>query len=171
MSACTKKSTEILKEINNKGFSFGRFDPNNELFESILNTNQPDEKILNFFKKEFENLGFEIREIAGVYEDITEGMSHKLHTHLIPAEFQVVVWVPMQSNYLGREFVYGTREKLKEYHGLFGEMCFMKCNDLQFIHGVNPLKSEQLFRTLLLHVNLLFSDGRHMTVDCDLKDY
>lgn len=170
MSACTKKSIEILKKINEEGFVFVGFETNDSIYDSILNTDTPNKKILDFFKEKIEKFGVEVRKIEGVYEDISEGMSHKLHTHLIPAEFQVVVWVPTEA-YLGRDFLYGTREEIKKHHGLFGEMCLMKCNDLKFIHGVSPMETKCLFRTLLLHVNLVFSDGRHMTVDCDLKDY
>ncbi len=172
MSVSTKKSSEIINRVNNEGFVFLNFKPEKDLFEFILNSESPSDEryIYRFFINELDKLGITVSSIAGVYEDINKGMSHKLHTHLIPAEFQLVVWVP-SGEYKGRDFIYGTKENIKRHHGKYGEMCLMKCNDLNFVHGVDPMESNTNFRTLLLHINITAFDGRHMTVDTDLQDY
>lgn len=156
----------IKTKIDEEGFVFLRFFPEVDIYRAILRSSSPENEksILEFFKEQLELHGLKVNKIQGVYEDIHQGMSHELHTHLIPTEYQVVIWVPEDFGYEGRAFVYGKLGELKKHYGQWGEMVIMKTNDLDFVHGVEPLKSKGKFRTLLLHINPLFSDGRHITV-------
>jgi hypothetical protein len=133
------------------------------IINEILSTNEPTPRLKEYYTQSLKNLGLEIRNIEQVYEDIYIGGYHELHTHLIPADFQVVVWAIPES-FEGRDFVYGTKKKLRSYHPKNGDMCLMKTNDLRFVHGVQPLTSGSMVRTMLINVNPTTELGEHLTV-------
>ena len=161
-----ERMMKLKEKINEEGFVFSKFEPNLDIYNEILNTEEPNDKIKNFFRKAIGNFGIIPGNLHTVYEDITLGLFHELHTHLIQADFQVVVWAP-QDNYEGRAYVYGTRGNLKKFYPKYGDMVFMKTNDLNFIHGVEPLENDTLVRTMLLSVNYTGTDGKHLTVSAD----
>jgi hypothetical protein len=154
----------IQEIIENKGFYFDSFDPRLDLYHRIMHTSEPDLFIENFFSNYLLKKKFNFKKLHLVYEDIKLGQYHELHTHLIPANYQAVIWAP-QDNYKGRAFIFGTKNNLNKFYPKFGDICFMKTNDLNFIHGVEPLLNDTLVRTLLISINYLGSNGEHLTVD------
>lgn len=77
---------------------------------------------------------------------IKKGEGIGIHLHVIPGSFQVVIWVP-EYEYEGREFIYGNPKDLKRFQPSIGMMCFMKPNDVNFVHGVSVLKSDRPVKT------------------------
>ena len=157
---------KIKKEIDSKGFYFSNFPKDKDIYTTILNTLEPNDKIENFFTKVIEDHGFCFDKLHLVYEDITLGLYHETHTHLTPSDYQAVVWVPKDS-YEGRAFLYGSKQDLKKHYPEFGDICFMKTNDLNFIHGVEPLETDTLVRTLLISINYRGKHGEHVTVSSE----
>jgi hypothetical protein len=157
----------IINDINKDGFIFKKFMPNDYIYQCIINSKDPNEfwEIDHFFIEEFKKLGLEVDNVLSVYEDIKLGQSHVMHTHLIPADCQIVVWVPF-TEYEGRAYLYGTKEEIKKFYPQFGDMVLMKTNDLNFIHGVEPLLNDTIVRTILFSVNFKGESGaQHITVD------
>lgn len=153
----------IQQLINENGFYFDYFNPDLNIYHRIMNTVNPDSYIQSFFSNYLKNKNFSFRTLHMVYEDIKFGQYHELHTHLTPSDFQAVVWVP-QEKYTGRAFLYGTEKNIEKFYPKFGDICFMKTNDLKFIHGVEPLLSDTLVRTLLISINYSGTHGEHLTV-------
>lgn len=161
-----EKMSNLLDTINKDGFVFKKFDPSIEVKKHILSSDSPDSVVLNFFTIVLNEFGLNFSNLHMVYEDIRIGMHHELHSHLIPADYQAVVWVP-QDTYAGREFLYGTPEKISKFKPCWGDICLMKTNDLNYIHGVDPLLNNTLVRTLLISVNCNGYLGEHLTVDAN----
>ena len=103
-----------------------------------------------------------------VFEDLQKGEFHELHTHLTPCDYQAIIWAP-ETSYEGRHFIYGTITKQTEFKPSFGDICFMKTNDLNFIHGVTTLITNTKVRTLLISINYSGKWGEHLTVSA--KDH
>jgi len=158
----------LEKEINNKGFVFAKIEMDENFKTKVLHSTEPNIEIKDFFLKSLKKIDSKIKDIHCVYEDIQEGMFHEMHTHLTPSRYQVVVWFPKE-DYSGREFIYGKRDSLNTFKPSFKDMCFMKTNDLNFIHGVAPLKTNTLVRTLLISVDHATNLGEHLTVSA--KDF
>ena len=163
-----EKMKNLVRRINEEGFVFLKFPKSKEIFERLLNTDKPDGFIKIFFIKYFKNLGISHNRLNFVYEDIYQNDYHEMHTHLTPSDFQAVVWVP-RSEYRGRAFLYGTSDNLKEFYPEFGDICFMKTNDLKYIHGVKKLENDTLVRTLLISLNCSSPEDAHVTVSAELK--
>lgn len=155
---------EILKHINQNGFYFNQFKPDEKFLAELFNGETPSPYVHEKTKKILTHFGLPVDQLQLVYEDINLGEYHEMHTHLIPADLQVIIW-GIKGHYTGRDFKYGTKDHLKSFYPKFGDICFMKTNDLNFIHGVSPLKSGHKVRTLLVSVNCLGLLGEHVTVD------
>lgn len=154
----------ILPIIVSSGFYVTKFEQDSSFKEYLLSCSRPDQRIRNYVNELLSQFNITIKNIHLVFEDIDQiGQEHELHTHLVPCDFQVLIWAE-SSNYDGRYFRYGTREKLSELRPSFGDICFMKTNDLNFIHGVSPLKSNSFIRTLLISVNHSGNFGEHLTI-------
>lgn len=130
-----------LDELNKKGFIFHRYDlPNYTLAE---------EELAIFFKNYIKDI---IKIPAGEtlyydYDTLNFGQEIKPHYHIIPGSFQVVIWLP-DSDFIGRDFLYGYNGNLKKFKPQIGVMCFMKPNDPLFLHGVSKLESLNPVKTL-----------------------
>jgi hypothetical protein len=160
----------LEKEINKKGFIFNRIEISDELNDKVLSSNEPTPEIKKTFLNFLKEIDSEIKDIHCVYEDIKEGMFHEMHSHLTPSRYQVIFWFP-KSDYVGREFLFGTRRKIESFKPTNKDFCFMKTNDLNFIHGVAPLGNNTLVRTLLISVDHATNNGEHLTVSAkSLKD-
>lgn len=125
-----------LDNINKYGFVFHLYD-----HENILKSNDEDSLLsLELYINSLINIPGE-----RLYSDIdiiNPGDSIGLHFHVIPGSFQVVVWRP-DYDFKGREYIYGTPDKLISIKPFTGLMCFMKSNDPNFIHGVSKLLSDK----------------------------
>lgn len=153
----------LEKEINKKGFIFSRVKMTSEIQELILNSKEPTLEIKNIFLNFIKELDPTVKDIHCVYEDIKQGMFHEMHTHLTPSRYQAVFWFP-KGDYVGREFLFGTKNKIESFKPTSKDVCFMKTNDLNFIHGVSPLQNNTLVRTLLVSVDHTTNLGEHLTV-------
>lgn len=157
-------------EINKKGFIFNRLHIEDKLQAEVLNSTEPTPKVKGFFLNFLRSLDPSIKDIHCVYEDIKQGMYHKMHSHLTPCRYQVLFWFP-QAEYVGREFLFGTKDKIESFKPTSKDLCFMKTNDLNFIHGVAPLENDTLVRTLLISVDHVTNLGEHVTISAiDLGD-
>lgn len=154
---------KILKDINDNGFHLNQFHEFNEIKSEMLTSKIPSEKLSISVKQLLQTFGFEPRPLHLVYEDLYFNEGHIMHTHLTPCDFQVLIWA-CKKKYEGREFIYGTKSNLQKHQPEFGDICFMKTNDLDFIHGVEPLKSKVTVRTLLISYNYSGKTGEHLTV-------
>lgn len=155
-----KKIKNIIQE---NGFYFSKFEKDQSFHGLLLNTPQPTKQVEEYVSQILEGFDIKSDKLHLVYEDITQGESHALHTHLTPCDFQVLIWAP-KAQFKGRDFIYGTRTNLQNFHPDFGDICFMKTNDLDFIHGVAPMINDTLVRTLLISVNYTGKLGEHLTV-------
>ena len=153
-----------MQQLNEKGFIFSSFTPDPEMRQKILNSTTPNQEIRDYMFNVLKDMGLGIKEIELNYEDVRKGNSLLMHTHLIPADYQVLFWVPDNDDFEGRGFIYGTKDNIQVFYPKFGDICFMKANDLNFIHGVEELHSESLVRTVIVNVNNRAKLGEQVTV-------
>lgn len=158
----------LEERINDCGFIFSTSNFDVEILKEALATEgtTPSEKVKTYFLNFFKRQDPKIKSIECVYEDIRYSMYHEMHTHLVPARYQIVVWFP-EAKFEGREFVFGTKKHLKKITPSYGDYCFMKTNDLKYIHGVTPLETDILVRTMLISVDHAGKLGEHVTVSSD----
>lgn len=173
MSAFTKlylkRQMSLEEEINLNGFLFKNLDIPENIKKEALAFSEPTTSVVSFFLNYLKRLDPMIKNIHCVYEDIKFGMFHEMHTHLTPSRYQVLAWFP-RSDYDGREFIYGEKNNLKKIKPTSDLLCFMKTNDIKYIHGVEPLKNDTLVRTLIMSVDHVTMMGDHLTISLDMKD-
>jgi hypothetical protein len=154
------------------GFVFSSFEAPEGFLQEALSTPKPSEAVKRFFSSWLAAFGCPTDRLRFVYEDIHPGRSHELHTHLVPAAYQVVAWFPAGS-FEGRDFLYGRLaeaasggllDSVQRFSPRLGDLCFMKTNDLGFVHGVSPLTRGSWVRTLIIDVNNPAEQGEHVTV-------
>lgn len=150
-------------EINNKGFVFGKIHLDEREHMEVLAFPEPSDYLQGLFLRIIRRFDPSVSSIHCVYEDIRKGMYHEMHTHLTPSRYQALIWFPCD-DFLGRDFLYGTKTEIKRFHPTVEDICFMKTNDLSFIHGVAPLESDTLVRTLLISVDHATNLGEHLTI-------
>lgn len=130
-----------IEKINSQGFCFYRYDSSvidfNDLQASALRVNSIISQLLSI---PGESLYYDI-------DTVKPGMELKPHYHIIPGSFQVVVWIPT-GNFTGRDFLFGTADRLRRFHPELGYMCFMKPNDPKFLHGVTKLQSQSPIKSI-----------------------
>lgn len=154
---------DLNLELKSQGFLFQQFEPLAHMRSYILGLEHPTEELEEYIKSIFDSLKIPYQDFDISFEDATNtGLS--LHTHLIPASFQVLIWVPEHSEYFGRGFIYGTEGKTATFYPKFGDLCLMKTNDLSFYHGVEPLRSNIKFRTIIVSVDNAGNLGQQLTV-------
>jgi hypothetical protein len=154
----------LMDIVKKEGFQFAEYSPEEGLLEHILSIQTPDQRVKDFFKEVVSSFDLDSEKLHFVFEDLKLAEGHCLHTHLIPADLQMIVWFP-KSEFEGREFQFGTKDNLKKHTPKLGELCFMKTNDLDFIHGVTPLETDTIVRTLIISINCHGALGEHLTVD------
>ena len=160
----SEKQMSLTLELNNQGFIFQRFEPQAQMRSYILGLENPTEELEAYIKTIFDSLQIPYEDFDVAFEDATYNAGLSLHTHLIPASFQVIIWVPEHSEYAGRGFIYGSKEKTATFYPQFGDLCLMKTNDLNFFHGIEPLKSNTKFRTIIVSVDNCGNLGQQLTV-------
>lgn len=156
----------MISEINKNGFLFKKIDISNKIIKDVLSSKEPTKEIKKYFIKTLKDFDPDIKKIHCVYEDIKYGMHHEMHTHLTPSRYQAILWFPLE-DFEGRDFIYGTKDFVKTFKPNIGDICFMKTNDLKFIHGVSPLKTDTLVRTLIISIDHVTCKGEHLTVSAD----
>jgi hypothetical protein len=156
----------LMDIVKRNGFEFGEYSPEEGLLEHIISIDSPDQRVKDFFEKVVASFGLATDKLHFVFEDLKLNQGHALHTHLIPADMQMIVWFP-KSEFEGREFQFGTKENLKKHTPKLGELCFMKTNDLDFIHGVTTLETDTIVRTLIISINCHGRLGEHLTIDAE----
>ncbi len=161
-----KKQMDLELKINSLGFVFNQVLLDQKDLAEVLFSPEPTDRIRNLVLKLLKEFDSSIKSIHCVYEDIRKGMFHEMHTHLTPSRYQVVFWFP-KDEYAGREFLYGTKNDIKSFKPKLGDICFMKTNDLKYIHGVAPLKTDTLVRTLLVSVDHVTNLGEHVTISAN----
>lgn len=154
----------IYKTIEKDGFFFSKFIPDPEFLTHLLEIDRTNDQTKKFVYKILQNFNLDSLKIDLVFEDFEKGDSIALHSHLIPADMQILIWAH-NHDFLGREFIYGKADNLKYFKPQFGDICFMKTNDLNFVHGVERLKTQYKVRTLLISYNISSRYGEHITVD------
>jgi hypothetical protein len=160
----SEKQMSLKLQLSNSGFVFQRFEPLAHMRSYILELDKPTEELETYIKTIFDSLQIPYQDFDTSFEDTHLHTGLNLHTHLIPASFQVLMWVPESSDYLGRGFIYGSQEKTATFYPQFGDLCLMKTNDLNFFHGVEPLKSNIKFRTIIISVDNHGKLGQQLTV-------
>ncbi len=128
-----------IEDINKYGFVFHKYD-HTFLKETDV------ENIVLLEKYVSSLISIPNEKLITDVDIINEGEGIDLHLHIVPGSFQVVVWVP-DYKYEGREFLYGNPKDLKRFQPEIGMMCFMKPNDVEFVHGVSILKSKRPVKT------------------------
>ena len=156
----------LEEEINKHGFIFRTLRLNEQHRLDVLQSEEPSREIIDTFLRILKSFDPLINSIHCVYEDIRQGMYHEIHTHLTPSSYQAVVWFP-EDTFLGRQFLYGKKDNIKEFTPRFNDICFMKTNDLDYVHGVAPLETDTLVRTLLISINHVTNLGEHLTVSAN----
>lgn len=163
-------SAKLKKLIDSDGFVLKTTSLDEQFRNDVLNSKSPSDFARRTIKKILNENGFEDSPLQIVYESFILGDSNALHTHLVPADFQLLVWVPKDDNFVGRSFLYGKKDgPIKQFKPRLGDICFMKTNDLEFVHGVTELTSDTLVKTVIVSVNCLADHGEHLTVTSDLK--
>jgi hypothetical protein len=126
----------LLEKINKEGFVFIEYD------SLVLKETSLDEGKAKVLKKIIqENLFIPGENVYVDWEYLKKDEEIKLHYHVIPGSFQAVTWIP-EEDFVGREFLYGTKDNLKTIKPRIGLICFFKPNDSKFIHGVLPLLTD-----------------------------
>ncbi len=170
MNAFIKSSSEkqmsLEKEINKNGFIFRTLALSEEHRLDILQSKEPSSEIIDTFLQILKSFDPLVNSIHCVYEDIKQGMYHEMHSHLTPSRYQAVVWFPKDA-FLGRQFLYGKKDNIKKFTPRFNDICFMKTNDLDYIHGVALLETDTLVRTLLISIDHITNLGEHLTVSAN----
>ena len=148
MSAFTKHSLkkrmnrDLYKQIQEEGFVFKTFESTTEFKRLALHSSPDDELLLGHIHKILKSFFVPINNLQIVFEDFKQNDSNDLHTHLIAADYQVLIWVTEDSEFSGRDFLYEkVPSQTKRFRPSNGDICFMKTNDLRFRHGVSTLKS------------------------------
>lgn len=129
-----------IEKLNTEGFLFHQFDK-----KLLVGTDEEVAASLTRYVSML--LSVEGEYLHHDFDYIEQGGEIKPHFHVIPGSFQVVIWLP-DTEFVGRNFLYGKDGILKQYHPEKGMMCFMKPNDPKFIHGVSILESSVTIRTL-----------------------
>jgi hypothetical protein len=164
-----KNMNSLSKQIEKEGFVFRKFRPSED-FRNIILNNTCDSPLVELeIKKILRKFNCPTDKLQIVFEDFLENDSNDLHTHLIAADFQVLMWAT-KSNFKGRDFIY-TNElgEEKRFSPSFDDICFMKTNDLNFKHGVSKLETNCLVRTIIISVNCLAKKGEHLTISKRLE--
>ena len=157
---------KIKDAIEKNGFFLSTFKENKDFLQHLLNVNEPNSETKAYAKSILKDFGLLSDKLHLVFEDFAKGDSICLHTHLTPCDFQILIWAH-EKNFIGREFVYGKKKSLIKFKPSFGDICFMKTNDLDFVHGVERLESDSRVRTLLISYNYTGKLGEHLTIDSD----
>ena len=166
-----RMNNQLIDNINEKGFFFDKFTPSESFKKNVFLTNYPSDVVIEEVKRILKKFDIIVSNIEVTYEDITKDQSLSLHTHLIGSSCQVLIWVPENNDFEGRDFLYGKKEFLiKKFRPKFGDICFMKTNDLSFIHGVSPLLSNSFIRTIVINVNFSNERNAHLTVTKEFKE-
>lgn len=151
-------------KINNEGFVFLKYKTDPKVKEEFLNLEKNSlnskgtpgfggnvwetsvkellpyscqfyEDLLNTYDLPKDYLFFDLEKIKK--EDY-----HFLHTHFVPARYQICIWIPLDDSFKGREFVYGTQDNLKKFRPSFGDLVIFKPNDTTWVHGTTPLLTD-----------------------------
>ena len=154
---------KILDSIETEGFYFSHFKGKPSLLESLLSLKEPTSDLEEQVTQLLNEFDLFPAKLHLVFEDLKINESHVLHTHLTPCDFQILIWAA-DKPYEGRNFLYGTLTEIKSFHPSFGDICFMKTNDLKYIHGVDELLTDTTVRTLLISFNYSGKKGEHLTV-------
>jgi hypothetical protein len=147
-----------LKELNEKGFIFHKFQGN------IPNISEDD--LANFFISYIKTVvDVPLGESLYYDYDVVNYLQEiKPHYHVIPGSFQVVIWLP-DYEFEGRYFLYGYKGELKKYKPSKGMMCFMKPNDPLFLHGVSKLESGKSIKSLgITSLYVPFQEGMNYDI-------
>lgn len=164
-----EKLMSLEKEINQYGFLFNDIEIPEYIKDEVLSSSEVTDTVMFFFLDELRKRDPEITKLHCVYEDLRLGMFHEMHTHLTPSRYQVLAWFP-EAKYHGREFIYGKKDNLRGFFPTSNILCFMKTNDIEYVHGVSPLESDILVRTLVMSVDHAGQFGEHLTVSMDMKE-
>lgn len=160
----SEKQMSLSLQLSNSGFIFQRFEPEAQMRSYILGLDKPTEELETYIQSIFDSLQIPYQDFDISFEDTYPNTGLSLHTHLIPASFQILIWVPESAEYQGRGFIYGSKEKTATFYPQFGDLCIMKTNDLNFFHGVEPLQSNIKFRTIIISVDNHGNLGQQLTV-------
>jgi hypothetical protein len=154
----------IYDTIEKEGFFFSKFSNNQALLSHLLEIEKPTLETKDLVLKVLKEFELDSSKVELVFEDFEKGDAIALHSHLIPADMQILIWAH-EDEFLGREFIYGTSKNLNHFKPQYGDICFMKTNDLNFIHGVERLRTQCRVRTLLISYNISSKYGEHLTID------
>ena len=131
-----------MQELNSRGFIFKEYDKN------LIDFNNKEQMVNNF--KDLIH-SFSLVDGESLFYDfdlLSKGEEIKPHYHLIPGSFQIVIWLPQNNEFTGRNFLFGTPSNLQQIKPRLGYLCIMKPNDPNFIHGVSQLTSDHNVETL-----------------------
>jgi hypothetical protein len=129
-----------LDRLNDEGFLFFEYDP-----APFLDVKQEIVRLQKF--KDW--LWVNSPRGSHVYGDMDimkKGEELKLHYHVVPGPWQVVLWLPV-TNFEGREFLYGSPGRINKIKPRAGLACMMKPNDPKFVHGVAPLLDDGVVKS------------------------
>jgi|GEM_PF-6639670 hypothetical protein len=170
MKVSKKKVARDLLDL--EGFVFVDGEPFTSRFrKDVLKEKSPTCHVMESIDGFLKSYDLPISGTQIVYETYEKGDGNNLHSHLLPADLQLLIWVPEKDVYQGRDFLYGKADgRINSLKPRFGDVCFMKTNDLSFVHGVSSLETEMIFKTIIVSINYSGSKGEHLTVSADDLD-
>lgn len=156
--------------IHEQGFVLKKHNLSEEFRRDVIASDTPSEYAQKIIREVLQANDCPVEPLQIVYEPFKLHESNAMHTHLVPADFQLLIWVPKDDDFKGRKFLYGKKDgPISSYTPKFGDICFMKTNDLDFIHGVSKLETDTVIKTIIVSVNCLGKLGEHVTVTTDYK--
>lgn len=162
--------TKLLSDLDRDGFIFKREIFGDEFKNKVLNEASPSLETISIIKKILTKYELSTENTQINYEDVSINESNELHTHLIPADCQMIIWIPLTDNFKGRDFIYKSKNQhVNKHHPRYGDICFMKTNDLNFLHGVSKLETDTQIRTILVSINCNQETNESMTLNEKLE--
>lgn len=161
-----KMKTKQLGNLNREGFLFNSYSFPKNFKTKVLTESEPSLETISIIQNILEEFNLPIDNTKIDFEDVILGESNELHTHLIPADCQMLIWVPLDEEYTGRDFLYKKKgQEIRRFKPKLGDICFMKTNDLDFLHGVSKLESDSRIRTIVVSVNCHQTSSEAITLN------
>lgn len=126
---------DFLNKLNTDGFIFKKC-------LSPIEDNLTLERYIQYISREIKN-NIELKGEKLIYDCEEFNINNEIltHYHLLAGSFQAVAWY-YESEFEGREFIFGTKEQVYKLKPKMGYICFFTPNNPKFIHGVLPMKTE-----------------------------